>query len=244
MIRLQLRCPSPPGRPARSGALILDLHDVAISTVPWASRHTARFANDNPRPAAEYTQGHQSFLVGSQIRRLVVACSPVGGHAATSIFSSGPIETESNGNPTFGPDTAFVSAIQPRFSITKSEVLSDKNPPIVACSIELPSIHVEISKGAFDSLQYWIDDLSQLIERISRVSNDETEVNNASDVDLIGSRFFAKSRSASTLSTGSDAARYETVVKVAISEGTSALSSRAAHLLINVSLNLGDGPPS
>ena len=244
MIRLQLRCPSPPGRPPRSGALILDLHDVTISTAPWASRHTARFASDNFPPAAECTQGHQNFLLGSQIRRLVVACSTTGGHVATSIFSSGPIETESNGDPTSGPDTAFVSAIQPRFSITKSNVLSDKSPSIVACCIELPSIHVEISKNAVDSLQYWIDDLSQLIERISRCSNDEAEDNTTSNVDLIGSRFFAKSRSASTLSTGSDAARYETVVKVAISEGVSTLSSRAAHCLISVSLDLGDGPPS
>jgi autophagy-related protein 2 len=97
--------------------------------------------------------------------------------------------------------------------------------------VQIPSVHMHISKPLLDGLQYLADDISQLIER-SFGSEDGSE-KESRDSSLIGSRFFAKSRSGSGtisgISTGRASAKSESVVKIEITEGKSVTPSNFCH---------------
>jgi autophagy-related protein 2 len=90
-----------------------------------------------------------------------------------------------------------------------------------AFTVDIPSVHIDLSKPTLDGLQYWADDAAQLIERTFG-GHTETEEAESRDTSLIGSRFFAKSRHSGSeirLNAGPSQGYSETVVKIAISEG-------------------------
>ena len=109
--------------------------------------------------------------------------------------------------------------LQPRVSIIKP---TSKVVPIRAFGVDIPSVHIDIFKPTFDALQYWADDVTQLLGDLSSKSNDgiDTEVGDSRDTSLIGSRFFTKSRSGSgsALSTSRNDASAEIVVKLTVTE--------------------------
>jgi autophagy-related protein 2 len=100
---------------------------------------------------------------------------------------------------------------KPSFSLTN---------PTLALSVDVPSVHAIMSKPVLDGLQYWGDDVTQLLER-TYGSDTDTGKAESRDTSLIGSRFFAKSRSGSGsgISANSGEASHETVVKIAVCEG-------------------------
>jgi autophagy-related protein 2 len=114
--------------------------------------------------------------------------------------------------------------MHPHLTVTKSPSAGARST--LAFSIDLPSLYVNLSKGAIDTLQYWVDDVSQLAERTA-VKDTDSEPGDSGDTSLIGSRFFAKSlqsRSSSGSGSGLTAGRgadtdCEFLVKVLTSEG-------------------------
>jgi autophagy-related protein 2 len=90
-------------------------------------------------------------------------------------------------------------------------------------------MNVHLCKPVVDSVQFWIDDIAQLFERISNAAarDTDTESGDSRDISLIGSRFFAKSSrskssggsSQNTLTQSRPNTNSEVVIKLVIAEG-------------------------
>lgn len=200
MLRLQVRCPALPGNASRSGPLILDIHDATISSGESPKAVGARFADDAVPP--------RDNLATVRLRRLLIATAGPADTKATGILSLGPLQTQ---DPTdAGPP------LHPLISIhtpTKAKTCVD---------ISVPSLYVNITKPTLDALQYAIDDASQLIEVTFGSDHTPGIIANSNDASIIGSRFFAKSRSGSDITVGPApplASQDDPIVKVSIDEG-------------------------
>ncbi|KAJ7097870.1 hypothetical protein B0H15DRAFT_823078 [Mycena belliarum] len=219
MIRVQIRCPPPPGRAARSGALVLDVHDVNVCNGIPERKAAARFASRSAAPSTDIPEG--DALLFMECRRILVACSSVGESKASALLSVGPLVSASAG------DTEF-SSLLPRITSSKStpsrRSTSRRSPGsiTVALVVQIPSVHMHISKPVLDSLQYLADDTVQLIERVFGDNGKDTAGIESQDSSLIGSRFFAKSRSGSGsgLSSSHDSPKSQSIVKVEITEAS------------------------
>ncbi|KAF8077884.1 hypothetical protein FPV67DRAFT_1463315 [Lyophyllum atratum] len=227
MIRIQIRCPPPPQRPLRSGALVIDLHGIKLFTAPEPSKKAARFATTElPDMSGVPQTSEETFVLGANLRRIILACSPAHESSAIPIFSLGSLSPSADAQGVDNAPEAAVSPLQPRIIITKSKHMSVERPPVLALSIEIPSVVVDISKPMLDSLQFWADDVAQHLDKTfnaeDRREDDDilTEKADSRDTSLIGSRFFAKSRSGSgsAVSANPGASQSETVIKSNISE--------------------------
>ncbi|KAF8964063.1 hypothetical protein BDZ97DRAFT_2058708 [Flammula alnicola] len=187
IIRLSIRCPPPSHLSNRSGTLVLDLHDINIALGSTPSKPSTRFAREDPSPPRLPDVSDESVLLKAEFSGAVFSCSMVGAATATAFASFGPL-TEMDGHNEFMTSGLRTSPLQPRICVIKPSSGKSK------CGV--PALHVDISKSKFDALQYWADDVSQLLERLSG-NEKEAEVGDSRDASLIGSRFFAKSRSGS-----------------------------------------------
>lgn len=183
-------------------------------------RASTRFANDNAPPSRNLDFSEESTLLKVEFSRLVVACSMVGAATASSFVSIGALTDVEPENLEYLPSQNS-SPLQPRIYVIKPSPNPARAAPTFALSVDIPAVHVDISKPEFDALQYWVDDLSQLLERLSGASNNNSYsfAGDSRDTSLIGSRFFAKSRSGSGNLSTSTTESSESVIKVAITEG-------------------------
>ena len=214
MIRISIRCPPPPNHNIRSGALIIALNDISLSAGFKRTKPSARFAATDSF-AGNSDISDDTILFNAEFGRGVIACSSIEAQAAIAFVSLGPLAHDMDfQDQTPGFPQPF--PLQPRVCIIKPS----KVVPIRAFGVDIPSVHVDISKPTFDALQYWADDVTQLLGDMSGKANDgiDTEVGDSRDTSLIGSRFFAKSRSGSALSTSRNDASAEIVVKLTITE--------------------------
>ncbi|GBE82158.1 Autophagy-related protein [Sparassis crispa] len=234
MIRVQVRVPPPPSCTPRSGVIVFDVHDLRLSLggLSHDNRPTStRFADGEPFTHTDDMTGKP--LLAASWRRLVVGCSLVGEDKASSILSLGSISTDAIdrlggqfGTSPVGPQT------WPSISLIRSPA-SDRSGPAglitTAVAVDIPSVHVELSKPNLDVIQLWADDLAQLMEAVSSGSSrweSDTERGDSRDPSLIGSRFFAMTRAGSQAS-GSEGgtiasanpqnARSETAIKLTVS---------------------------
>jgi autophagy-related protein 2 len=104
-----------------------------------------------------------------------------------------------------------------------------KTVPVMALSIDIPSIHVDLSKSHFDGLQYFADDVAQFLERMSADTNVGEPDNDSRETNLIGSLFFAKSRAESLNSSVAESG--ESVIKLMTTEGE-AFTGCLSHMTI------------
>ena len=214
-----MRCPPPPNHSSRSGTLIIALNDISLSAGFKRTKPSARFA------ATDSFAGHSdisddAILFNAEFGRAVIACSSIGAQVAVSFVSLGPLAHDvdfQDQTPNSIVPQPF--PLQPRVSVIKP---TSKVVPIRSFGIDVPSVHIDISKPTFDALQYWADDVTQLLGDMSNKANDgtDTEVGDSRDTSLIGSRFFAKSRSGSgsALSSSRNDASAEIVVKLTVTE--------------------------
>jgi len=217
MVRISMRCPPPPNHNKRSGALIVALNDISLTAGFKKPRPSARYATTDSF-AGNSDMSDEAILFNAEFGRAVIACSSLEAQVATAFVSLGPLAHDTDFQDQTPSSVAPPpSPLQPRVSIIKP---TSKVAPIRAFSIDIPSVHVDISKPTFDALQYWADDVAQLLEHMSSKVNDgmDAEVGDSRDTSLIGSRFFAKSRSGSTLSTSRNDASAETIVKLTVTE--------------------------
>ncbi|KAF7338239.1 GP-PDE domain-containing protein [Mycena venus] len=192
MIRVQIRCPPPLGRTARSGALVLDIHDVEVSTGSIERKNATRFGSRDTVPSINAVEAETLLSVGC--RRIVLACSLVGQNTATALLSVGSLTSGSAEESEF-------PLLLPRITLSRSAPSRQSSASTVALIVQIPSVHVHISKPLLDGLQYLADDATQLIERAFGSEHGSDRGNaDIQDSSLIGSRFFAKSRSGSTSS--------------------------------------------
>lgn len=149
-------------------------------------------------------------------RRAVLASSLVGADSATAFASIGSlIDNTEEGCHNLDPLRPCVQLIQPNATSLKTN-------PVMALSITIPSIHVDLAKSHFDGVQYFADDVAQFIERMSGDIIIGEPEKDSRDASLIGSLFFAKSRAESLNNSVVESA--ESVIKVAITEGEATMS--------------------
>jgi len=238
VIRTEVRCPQPPRFPdSRSGALVLDLHNIHLfpgGSSGDGSALKARFSDlDAPGDVSHFSSRrapHNLFLL--DVGRIVVAHSLAGEGKACLLVSLGPLSPVPTGvtiprpggvSPTPG-DQGFSS---PAVSISANRTTSkprQQRPGTLVVTTDIPSVYANLNKPLLDGLQYWADDISQLAERAfgdkSKDSGSERGISRNSS--FLGSHYFAQS------SEGSEAGfspkplgegTSETVVKLSVSEG-------------------------
>ncbi|KAL0946599.1 hypothetical protein HGRIS_012798 [Hohenbuehelia grisea] len=213
-VRVQVRCPSQPDRPQRSGALVLDLHGIDIST-PTQRERSARFQQADARQEA--AQKDAALFVS--FTRILLSSSLAGSRKAVAFISIGPLaEVDRSSNEW---DDHFVEPLKPVLSLFKPSSPSE-NLVTTAMTVDVPSVHVVVSKDLLDGLQYWADDISQFVDSAFGGKDTQGDGADGRDASMIGSRFFAKSRSGSGtgsgLTVGRSPSQNETIVKVLVSE--------------------------
>jgi autophagy-related protein 2 len=213
-----MRCPPPPNHNTRSGTLIIALNDISLSAGFERTKPSARFATTDSF-AGNSDIPDDTILFNAEFSRAVIACSSIGEQVAIAFVSLGPLAHHTDSQDQTVSIAPQPLPLQPRVSIIKPTL---KVVPTRAFGVDIPSVHIDISKPTFDALQYWADDVTQLLGDMSSKANDgtDTEVGDSRDTSLIGSRFFAKSRSGSgsALSTSRNNASAEIVVKLTVTE--------------------------
>ncbi|KAI0336552.1 hypothetical protein GY45DRAFT_1291461 [Cubamyces sp. BRFM 1775] len=241
-VRVEVRVPPPALRSPRSGAVIIDLHDLLLSpgqAPPRGGVPSARFGTaddlygpDSARPLNQ----EDSILLGATWKRIVVAHSLVGQSKARAILSLGPL-TIQDGN-SFGvgtPPTGDLPSpgLSPQLIVRRTPAAPSPHVSVntTTVSLDIPSVHVELTKPLLDGLQLWADDLTQCMDAAFSErppSDTDTERAGSADSSMIGSRYFART---STMSSAPDSGvtslaatikaretRSETAVKVTLTE--------------------------
>ena len=237
MIRVQIRCPSPPSLLQRSGAAILDIHALTLT-----SRSPLGVGDMYPGIGTKTESTHQgssprdNHLLTAEWRALLLACSSARAETARGFCSVGPLLPDADTEvPASRDHIRFQGDAFPtrQFSFVK---LSQNLPSpsgqntrrsALVTEIDIPSIVLNISKPLFDGLQFWVDDVSQLLERTIATSNDAAQENMSRNPSLLGSRFFSNSKHSSVeipvgeIPSDNIKSSTESIVKVTISEGES-----------------------
>ncbi|EIW60338.1 uncharacterized protein TRAVEDRAFT_63914 [Trametes versicolor FP-101664 SS1] len=244
-VRVEIRVPPPAQRQPRSGAVILDIHDLCLTPGRAPERggdRTARFgtAEDlfGAGPAPRASRQDDNILLGATWKRIVVAYSLVGESKARAILSLGPLTAQDSGS-IFGVGTPPArevpgNSLQPQVLVSRTPVAPSAVDAVssTAISLDIPSVHVELSKPLIDGLQLWADDLSQLMEAAfspQAGSDTGTQRAGSGDSSMIGSRFFARTETSGsapdsgvTSLAGTIRARQEprseTAVKITVTE--------------------------
>ncbi|TBU50794.1 hypothetical protein BD309DRAFT_907025 [Dichomitus squalens] len=247
-LRVEIRTPPPPDRSPRAGALVVDIHDLRLcpgAAVQQDVAPTARFGtaedlygNDT---SSQRRRARDNVVLGASWKRIVVACSVVGESKARAILSLGSLAyREGDQAPQFGVGTpptreSGARSLRPEVVVSQTTAVSqqDGHQSVnkTAVSVDLPSIHVELSKPLIDSLQLWADDLTQLAEAAfaGRPGPDTGTQRGSGDSSLIGSRYFARASTVGSSTESGSASlantirakpeqRSETAVKLAITE--------------------------
>lgn len=245
-VRVEIRVPLPAQRQPRSGAVILDIHDLCLTPGRAPERggdRTARFgtAEDlfGAGPAPRASKQDDNILLGATWKRIVVSYSLVGESKARAILSLGPLTAQDSGS-FFGVGTPPArevpgNSLQPQVLVSRTAVAPSAVDAVssTAISLDIPSVHVELSKPLIDGLQLWADDLSQLMEAAfapQAGSDTGTQRAGSGNSSMIGSRFFARTETSGsapdsgvTSLAGTIRARQEprseTAVKVTVTEG-------------------------
>lgn len=236
MVRVQIRCPSP-SLLQRSGAAILDVHNLKLTSC--SSLRTGEIYPRRVDLEAESTcrdsGSRDNHLLTAECRTLLLACSPAEVESARGFCSIGPLSPATDSEvPALHDHIRFQGDPSP---IRRSSFVKlSQNPPFpsgqnsrrstaLVAEIDIPSIVLNLSKPLFDSLQFWIDDVTQLLERTSAHSSDTVQENLSRNPSLVGSRFFSGSKRGSVEIAMDEASpdnvrsSTESIIKVTISEG-------------------------
>jgi len=179
---------------------------------------------------------------------LLLACSSAREETARGFCSIGPLSPATDSEvPTFGDHIRFQGDAPP--SRRLGFIKLSQNPPLpsgqnsrrsatVVTEIDIPSIVLNLSKPLFDSVQFWIDDVSQLLERTMAPLSEAAQENLSRNPSLVGSRFFSSSKPGSVEIAVDEASpniikssSTESIVKVTISEGEDSFISISPILI-------------
>jgi len=187
----------------------VDVHDISLhlGANPNANKNPLRFLEkDTWKPDIS----DEAVLFRLEFCRAILASAASGKTVASSFASLGSLVEEID-SPNFRP-----SPLVPHICIMRPP----SGTPAVAISVDIPAVHVDVQKSGVDELEYWADDVGQLLERLGD-ANDRGETGDSRDTSLIGSRFFVRSRGGSGLDsgmTGSGNDNAESVLKLSITE--------------------------
>ncbi|KAH9063334.1 hypothetical protein EDB87DRAFT_1603168 [Lactarius vividus] len=234
MVRIQLRCPSPSPYPQRSGAVILDIHGLTLTTGNGGT-HDHQFGTKVQ--STHRTPGSSdNHLATAEWRALLLSCSSAGAAIAQCFCSIGPLSSAVNdGAPPSLDHIRFLddAPLGSRSAVIKlsrnspsSQRQNSNHLPTFVIEADIPSMCLSLSKPLFDSLQFWVDDVTRSLERTETQSGNGTHEESSRNPSLVGSRFFSSSKQGSvemSLDEGSpnyNESLTESIVKVTISEAS------------------------
>jgi autophagy-related protein 2 len=220
MLRVEVRTESPSGLPQRSGAILLDLHDIEVEIREAPPNTTppkkARFSRSSGKTLKEVAA--MSWRLG-----LVAHTGPMGKRPnlfswyvthldaeskARGILSIGALHHEADER---------LSPLIPRLYLRSSESTTSEQKTTTVEAL-IPFIGVDIGKPGLDSLQLWADDVTQWMER---ALGDDRTLADSRGTSIIGSRYFEQ-RTASVVeseASGRLEQRSEFAIKLVVSEG-------------------------
>ncbi|KAF5373651.1 hypothetical protein D9758_000606 [Tetrapyrgos nigripes] len=209
MIRAQIRCPLRDRD--YSGAVVIDIHNISLAQGTTRADKNVSFRSS----AIESSDG--DVLASVEFSRLLLAVSAAKADKAQAFASIGPLVTASDKQQF----TDTIQPLRPLLSLVQSRKSAKTSPPRITTNLAIPSVFLDLTKEALDSLQYWIDDISQLAQQ-SYDNDSDTEKAASRNSSLIGSRYFVQSHhgsgDASMLSAEVVPAANETVLKLQITE--------------------------
>ncbi|KIK57741.1 hypothetical protein GYMLUDRAFT_75350 [Collybiopsis luxurians FD-317 M1] len=212
-IRTNIRC----GGSSRSGSIVLDIKGLTLmkgQTVD--SRKSASF---EPRPASHRSSPPEGdVMLAAEFQRLVLASSAAGSSQASAVLSLGHLRDDHDTEDI--PSLPEAQPLSPRIVVSQS---LDGSNPSTSVQFVLPSAFVSITKQQLDALQYWADDASQLAQNLPEELSSDRDMERSANRDssLIGSHYFAKSRTGSgntSLMTDSREAKADVSVKFLVAE--------------------------
>lgn len=231
MVRIQLRCPSPSPYLQRSGAMILDVHGLKLTTGTGGVQDN-QFDREI-QPTYHAPGSSDNHMVIAEWRALLLSCCSAGTTIAQCFCSIGPLSSVVNDEAQPALDhIRFLDDAPPqrRFAVVKfsrnspsSQGQNTNRLPTFVIEADIPSMCMNLSKPLFDSLQFWIDDVTRLLEN---QSTDEVHEGPSRNPSLVGSRFFSSSKQGSVevsideSSTNYTGSLTESIVKVTISEAS------------------------
>jgi len=127
-------------------------------------------------------------------------------------------------SPTLGDQGFSSSAVSISVSKTTPKSPRQQKPGTLVVAMDVQSVYVNLNKPLLDGLQYWVDDVSQLAERVlgDKPRDSTSERGLSRNSSLLGSHFFAQSSGGSEAELSLKAAgesSSETVIKLLVSEG-------------------------
>ena len=161
MIRVTLRCSPLPGQPPRSGTLVTDFHNLELGYGGCSEDEHPRFTSTavhfDPRPPDTDAQFRVKFSA------ILFALCPTGVPIAstiaviTSLGGSSDPGTIDNTDPTRAP-------LKPQIWVSNA---AHSNDTVLATVLDvyIPSVSLNLTKGALDGLLFLADDATQMIER-------------------------------------------------------------------------------
>ena len=220
MLRVEVRTESPSDLPQRSGAVLLDLHEIEVEI------------RDAPPNATPSKKARFSGLSGKTLQEvaamswrwgLVAHTGPMGKRSNLfyGTFTHLDAENKAKGILSIGAlhheaDERLPPLI-PRLYLRSSESTTSEQKTTTVEAL-IPFVGVDIGKPALDSLQLWADDLTQWMER---ALGDDRMPSDSRDASIIGSRYFVQ-RTASVVeseASGGLEQRSEFAIKLVVSEG-------------------------
>ncbi|ESK94572.1 hypothetical protein Moror_7968, partial [Moniliophthora roreri MCA 2997] len=186
LVRIQTRCPPVSGKMPRSGALILDLHDIEISV------------GEKPLGAKATSFGEKfhalegNVALATEFGRILISLAPSGSEYTHGVLSLGPLHKGDAAE-----ESQYIPiGLKPKIAFTQSKPRNPNASVTSTLNLIFPSIVVDISKETIDGLQYWADDVSQALQNAFD-SGKATDQINSRDTSIIGSKYFVSSRAGS-----------------------------------------------
>ena len=210
-----MRCPPPKGVSPRSGAVLVDVCQVRITSGPVrrpSGRNTRSFDTSTAIPGDCYSD----MIAELEFKQVVVSCVPFQQRSALSIVylgSLGPSVSRESERIT-GIAEVSLSPLRPLLTITKLHSKSTSHIQILVLDFGIPFVHVDVTKHSLDALQYWADDVSQIMDHgMSSIGAQPL---------CKGSTLSGGTRSRSVFELGaSREPTTEAIVKIAVSDGES-----------------------
>ncbi|KAF9227681.1 hypothetical protein BS17DRAFT_774146 [Gyrodon lividus] len=234
MIRIETRCLPPSHRPPRSGCLLLDLRGLTISNNPAPTKPSLRFSEGMISSTSHSSNSISNAILSARLQEILIGYSSVDENLAHTFLTLGSLPAnEGDPNASALLATEPVSDALPlclvlgRSNLVKAAQSTPSHRLTLA--INVPLVNFALDKIVFDGLQYWADDVAQLLECSLASQDNATETLPSRNPSLIGSRFFAQSRRSGTHSTDEStmetystrqvkSSSSETVVKLSVTE--------------------------
>ncbi|KAM6500465.1 hypothetical protein JOM56_003479 [Amanita muscaria] len=160
MIRVCLRCSPLPGLLPRSGVLSADFHHLSLSTAERPANRHPRFTL--PVLQADYNLSQNDPYLRLECDAIVFALSPVGEALATTMVLLTSLDDFIDSEATDNTNTTRAPLV-PRISVSNG-VDPDSTVISTALDVNVPSVHLNLTKQTLDGLLFLADDATRLLE--------------------------------------------------------------------------------